>query len=169
MNPVNKPSKVYIVFGVSGCGKSTIGKMLAEEKGLSHYDADDYHPQANLDKMGAGIPLNDSDRLPWLLNLSDQIGRWAANGGAVLSCSALKEKYRQMLSTHTDRLQWIMLKGSREMIAGRMQSRTDHFFDVKLLDSQFADLEEPGYGLKIDITQSPKDIIENIERELDNE
>ena len=162
-------SNVYVVFGVSGCGKTTVGKLLAAEFGIKHFDADDFHPQSNVDKMSSGIPLNDQDRLPWLLNLSDKLEEWSLNGGAVLSCSALKEKYRQMLSSKADDVQWIWLEGSRELIASRMKARKNHYFSVELLDSQIRDLEEPEYGIKISIETGPEKIINQIIKELKNE
>ena len=159
-------SKVYIVFGVSGCGKSTIGKLLSRKLEISHYDADDFHPQANVDKMSSGRPLNDEDRLPWLLNLSEQIDKWSLNGGAVLSCSALKEKYRQILSSKTNTIEWIHLKGPKELIEQRMEARKDHYFSAAMLDSQISDLEEPEYGIKINVALDPEEIIKQIEKDL---
>jgi len=154
--------EVYIVFGVSGSGKSTIGKLLANRLKIPHFDADDFHPKANLDKMKSGQPLNDGDRAPWLERLSTEIGAWSQAAGAVLSCSALKEKYRQQLSSKADDVRWVLLLGEKEVLAERLAARKGHFFNPKLLDSQFKDLEIPTYGCHVDVKDAPDKIIEDI-------
>lgn len=153
---------VYIVFGVSGSGKSTIGKLLAGELAVKHIDADAYHPQTNIDKMGRGEALDDEDRWPWLCKLADELGTWSQQKNVVLSCSALKEKYRVLLASGCKDIKWIYLEGERELIEHRLRQRKDHFFNIKLLDSQFRDLEIPNYAYRVSITNTPEEIIEMI-------
>lgn len=134
---------VIIVMGVSGSGKTHVGKLLAEALSLPFYDADDFHPLSNVAKMEQGNSLTDADRMPWLAILAGKISEWNAQGGAVLACSALKESYRVQLSeNYTANVRFAYLQGSKELILNRMLAR-DHFFPPELLDSQFADLEEP--------------------------
>ena len=156
---------VYIVCGVAGSGKSTIGKLLAERLDLSHFDADDFHPKANINKMFRGDPLDDEDRYPWLHALADKISIWAQEGGAVLSCSALKENYRALLGSNHSEIIWIFLDGSRELIMQRLEDRKGHFFDKTLLDAQFQDLEVPDYALQVSIEHAPEEIIDIIIKE----
>ncbi|TVR16873.1 MAG: gluconokinase [Balneolaceae bacterium] len=155
---------VYIVMGVSGCGKTTIGKMLAEEKNLPFFDADDFHPEENVEKMRNVIPLNDEDRKPWLLNLSQKISEWNRSGGAVLACSALKESYRKLLISKSgqNQVQFIYLQGSKGLISERMKIRTGHYMPAELLDSQFKDLEEPKNALTVSINSDPESISNEI-------
>ena len=143
----------FIVMGVSGSGKSTVGKALAERLGWDFFDADDFHPQANIAKMAAGSPLNDSDRSPWLGALSDQLFA-SLNAGRhpVLACSALKESYRKQLMEGKARVEVIYLKGSYELLWARMSGRHGHFMKPEMLKSQFATLEEPQNALIIDIS-----------------
>ena len=134
---------IAVVFGVAGVGKTTIGKLLAKELGWQFYEADDFHPPANIDKMKQGEPLTDEDRQPWLERLRERVERsLAANENAVLACSALKKKYRDRLRVNRD-VKFVFLRGDRARIAAQLKRRGGHFFDPKLLDSQFADLEEP--------------------------
>ncbi len=156
---------VIIVMGVSGCGKTTIGKKLAEHLQLPFHDADDYHPQTSIDKMRNGIPLTDEDRLPWLRKLVEKIKVWESQGSAVLACSALKESYRQMLRTVPD-IVWVYLDGSRETILERLQARTEHYLAPTLLDSQLEALEKPAYGIHVDISLSPERIVNEIINKL---
>ena len=132
---------VYILMGVSGCGKSTVGEKLAKSLGIAFQDGDSFHPQANLEKMAGGKALNDKDRRPWLQSLAEHILQWNKGSGAVLACSALKEKYRAILSQYGGVI-FIFLKGPRALIAKRMKER-DHFMPLSLLDSQFSELEIP--------------------------
>lgn len=158
---------VIIVMGVSGSGKTHIGEMLAEERQVPFYDADHFHTQNNVDKMEKGIPLTDADRLPWLTILANQIREWNQEGGAVLACSALKEAYRERLSQdYTADVQFVYLKGSEELILSRMHAR-QHFFPPHLLDSQFADLEEPERAVTVNIKQTPEEIVEEIDNALE--
>ena len=153
---------VIIVMGVSGSGKTYIGKLLAEILSLPFHDADNFHTPGNVHKMEHSIPLTDADRGPWLTLLADHVDRWNQDGGIVLACSALKESYRELLSHHyTADVQFVYLKGSKELILSRMRAR-EHFFPPQLLDSQFADLEEPKQAITVDIDQTPKAIVEEI-------
>ncbi len=162
---------VYVVMGVSGCGKTTIGKMLGEVKNLPFYDADDFHPDENVEKMRNGIPLDDQDRLPWLTILAQNISEWNRSGGAVLACSALKQNYRDILtSTSGDRdVQFIYLKGSKELISGRLKKRSGHYMPADLLDSQFNDLEEPEDAATVSVSADPGTILKEILNKTDRE
>ena len=132
---------ILLVMGVSGSGKTTIGALLAGRLGWTYAEADDFHPPANVEKMHAGIPLTDEDRRPWLEAIAAWIDRQENPG--VVTCSALKRRYRDMLRKDPERVGLIYLEGSRELIGRRMAARHGHFFPQKLLDSQFADLEPP--------------------------
>ena len=150
-----------VVMGVSGCGKSTVGKMLAQRLEAKFIDGDDLHPEENKAKMAAGISLNDEDRWPWLA----KVGQSLAQGEkVVIACSALKRKYRERILEEAPNTVFVHLDGSREVLAERMSSRLNHFMPVTLLDSQLATLEplefdEP--GLKIDIDQPVENIVES--------
>lgn len=150
--------KTYLIMGVSGSGKTTIGKLLAQQLHLPFYDADDFHPEANKLKMASGIPLNDADRIPWLQTLQRAIQTWPQ--GAVLACSALKESYRQILS-EGNKLECIFLKGDYETLWKRMEERT-HFMKPELLQSQFDILEPPSYGIHISVIDTPEKILSEI-------
>jgi gluconokinase len=143
----------FIVMGVSGSGKSTLGQALAERLGWDFFDADDFHPPENIAKMAAGIPLNDSDRTPWLTSLSDLLlFVLKAERHPVLACSALKESYRQQLLAGTNGVEVIYLKGSYELIQERMSGREGHFMKPEMLKSQFSTLEEPKNALILDVS-----------------
>lgn len=133
---------ILLLIGVSGSGKTTIGAMLAGRLGWTYAEADDFHPAANIDKMRAGIPLNDDDRRPWL----EATAAWMRDqtGPAVVTSSALKRKYRDLLREGRPDLRLVYLEGDRDLIGKRLAARHGHFFPKKLLDSQFADLEPPG-------------------------
>lgn len=153
-------------MGVSGCGKSSIGAMLAQELGVQFHEGDSFHPAANVAKMSAGIPLTDADRVDWLERLCGVIRQSAASGeGMVLSCSALKRRYRDQLRAADPSLRFAHLEGDRELIAQRMQSREGHYMPLSLLDSQLADLEplqEDEAGLRLDIRQEPAQLVQAI-------
>lgn len=150
-------SQRWVVMGVSGCGKSAIGSLLAERLGIVHFEGDSDHPPANIEKMGAGIPLDDDDRKGWLLLLQARLKQAADDGqGLVVSCSALKRRYRDLLRAGDPGLVFVHLVGDRALIAARMQARPNHFMPVKLLDSQLNDLEplqpdERGIALNIEL------------------
>lgn len=149
-------------MGVSGTGKSTVGKLLAEKLSLPYYDADDFHPPSNVEKMSSGQPLNDVDRKPWLHTLAKHIHDWNSKRGAVLACSALKQSYRDLLTSKSPDVQFIFLKGSKGTILQRMKIRSNHYMPPELLDSQFEALEEPAEAIDISIDQPPKEIINQI-------
>jgi len=149
-----------IVMGVSGSGKTSVGKTLAEKLGWNFYDADNFHPPANITKMKNGIPLDDSDRAPWLDALHDLISsNLKQNQPSVLACSALKERYRQKLMDGNDGMRLVYLKGSYELIWSRMSARKDHYMKPEMLQSQFEALEEPTNALVVDIALSMDEIL----------
>jgi len=150
-------------MGVSGVGKTTVGKALAKHLQFPFYDADDFHPKINIDKMTNGIPLNDEDRWPWLDHIAAEMSNWLKNG-AVLACSALKEIYRKRLTppNFQNNIQWVYLNGNYSTIAERLAKRRAHFFNPDLLKSQFETLESPDYGLKISISSTIDEIVQNI-------
>lgn len=151
-------SRHFLIMGVSGCGKTTVGKRLAEETGAVFLDADDFHPAANLAKMAAGQPLTEEDRQPWLAMIAEKI-RTLADAPFVLACSALRESYRQQLLAACPGMKIIHLHGSRELLLERMQQRQDHFMPASLLDSQLATLEPPAAALRLDIALTPQEIV----------
>ncbi len=154
---------IIYIMGVSGSGKTTIGKNLAAKIGFPFFDGDDFHSAANKEKMTAGIPLTDEDREDWLMHMNQAARDEAKLAGAVLACSALKEKYRSILSSGiTIPLYWVFLEGSFELIRKRMEERKDHFMPPGLLASQFGALEIPGTCIAIDISKSPDEIVETI-------
>ncbi|MEQ9426651.1 MAG: gluconokinase [Cyclobacteriaceae bacterium] len=154
---------IFIVCGVAGSGKTTIGSHLADKLNLPFYDADDFHPENNIEKMKLGRPLTDADRVVWLRQLSIRVVKWENDGGAVLACSALKEFYRQILiPIETDKVKWIVLHGTKELIADRIKKRKGHFFDITLLDSQFEIFENPSYGWHYNIEYQADEIAEAI-------
>jgi len=157
---------VFIVMGVSGCGKTTVGKLLAGRIAFPFHDADDFHSQGNLEKMNNGVPLTDEDRVPWLFDLAVHVAQWNRHGGAVLACSALKKQYRDMLDWNgKEEVAYIHLKGDRDLILGRMKDRTDHFFPPSLLESQFRNYFKKSDRQK-GVTGS--NLLIMLERRLDN-
>ena len=153
----------YVVMGVSGTGKSTIGKLLSDRTGWNFYDADDFHPITNIVKMKGGIPLTDEDRLPWLQKLEELITcNLQSNSPGILACSALKSNYRQILRNGRSEVVFIYLRGDYNCIQTRVQHRTGHFMSSDLLRSQFDTLEEPRDALVIDVSQTPEAIVEEI-------
>ena len=158
-----KPS-VILVMGVSGCGKTTVGKSLAKRLKGSFLDADDLHPAANIKKLSRGEPLNDEDRWPWLDAVADSTQSHVEPHPLVLACSALKEFYRDRLQLGESPI--IFLNGPREIIEDRLSSRCGHFMSSKLLDSQLEILEAPQNAINILINESPDRIVDQIVRAL---
>ena len=153
-------------MGVAGCGKSTIGAMLAHELGWDFYDADDFHSESNRMKMTKNIPLTDEDRTDWLDSLRSLIGQNIQNEKSiVLACSALKKSYRDILMIN-EQVEFIYLRGTYEQIEARLLQRSGHFMSAKMLASQFDILEEPQDALTIDITHTPQEIISIIRKGL---
>jgi gluconokinase len=149
-------------MGVSGAGKTTVGKLLAAQLPCAFADADDYHSPANVQKMSAGIPLTDADRAPWLEALRRLIACWIAGGEtAVLACSALKEKYREHLNLGGE-VCFVYLKVSPAALRDRLRRRRGHFMTEAMLDSQIADLEEPAHAIIVDGDPLPAVIVTEI-------
>lgn len=158
---------VVVVMGVSGSGKTTVGELLAARLGCEFADADDYHPRANVEKMRAGVALTDADRSPWLDTLRELIlDRLARGGDLVLACSALRSAYRDRLLAADPRIRIVYLRGDRELIRQRLAQRTGHYMNPRLLDDQFAVLEEPDGALVFDIAPAPDAIVSGIEHSL---
>lgn len=159
---------VVVVMGVAGTGKSTIGPLLAARLGVPYAEGDDFHPQASIDKMSAGVPLDDADRWPWL----DAVGAWAEGWhglGGVVGCSALKRSYRDRLRAAAPGLVFVHLTGSRRLIEDRMALRRGHFMPPALLGSQFATLQPldaDEAGIAVDVSGSPERIAERAARAL---
>jgi gluconokinase len=152
---------VLIVMGVSGSGKTTVGQALARRLGYEFVEGDEFHSRANREKMHAGLPLSDADRAPWLEILRSRIATlMARHGNAVVTCSALKHAYREVLSR--DGVRFIYLKASADVVRGRLARRRRHFFNPALLDSQFAALEEPRDAIVVDANQSDLDVVNDI-------
>jgi gluconokinase len=150
-------------MGVSGCGKTTVGKALAEKLGWEFYDADDFHPRDNIAKMRNGTPLDDYDRALWLDSLHILISNCLKkNKPGVFACSALKERYRRTWLSGNPGLLVVYLKGDYDLIWGRMISRTDHYMKPEMLKSQFDALEEPMNALIVDISHSVDEIVAKI-------
>ena len=160
---------IIIVLGVSGAGKTTVGKLLAQELGWRFVEGDDFHPAANVEKMRNGIPLTDEDRRPWLTSLRELIERCLAAGeNAVLACSALKKKYRSYLRVN-EKVKFVYLRGDYELVAGQLRERHGHFMDPQLLRSQFEALEEPEpdeAAIVIELGRSPQELVREIKSKL---
>ena len=153
---------IYIVMGVSGCGKSTIGKLLAATLKIPFFDGDDFHPEANVQKMASGLPLNDEDRKGWLQKLNEIAIEHKASG-AVIACSALKETYRNTLKENLEKqMVFVYLKGTFEEINARLKERQGHYMPIELLKSQFETLEAPADAIQVSINHSPDEIISEI-------
>jgi len=157
---------IIVLMGVTGSGKTTVGRLLAEALGWTYADADDFHSELNIEKMKVGIPLNDADRKPWLESLGQLVRDCLIrNEDAVLACSALKESYRAFLLLD-EQVKLVYLKGDYRVIKERLAQRRGHYMDPALLDSQFEALEEPLEGLRIDASSDPHAIISIIRNGL---
>jgi len=152
-------------MGVAGAGKTTIGELLARKLGWSFYDADDFHPKENIEKINKGIPLTDDDRLPWLGAIRYLIEE--LNAPAVIACSALKQAYRDMLGEGGSDIRFVYLAGGVELIKDRLRERKGHFAGAQILESQLSALEEPENILTEDISRNPESIVEDIIRKLE--
>lgn len=167
--PIPSPyaaSRRWVVMGVSGCGKSEIGRRLAARTGARSIEGDEFHSPANIEKMRAGIPLDDADRHAWLLSLQTQLRTARERGEAVvLSCSALKRRYRDLLREADPDLTFVHLQGSRDLIASRMQARSGHYMPLSLLESQCRDLEPlqaDEKGAQFDIATPPDSLVDQV-------
>lgn len=152
---------VLVIMGVVGSGKTTVGTLLAQKLGWEFADADDFHPAENIRKISEGIPLTDADRAPWLAAMRNSIEQWQREGkSVVLACSALKHFYREELRAGDVR--FVHLKGDAQLIAQRLHVRRGHFATDSILESQFADLQEPQDALAVSIAQTPQSIVDEI-------
>ena len=160
--------RIIVLMGVSGCGKTVVGKALAKRLNLPFVEGDDFHSTENIAKMSAGIPLDDDDRLDWMSAIREVMQ--LQNGSAIVSCSALKRKLRSFLSEIPKAVQFVYLQGDRQLLEKRITSRTGHFFDPKLLDSQLSSLEEPSPeegAITMEITESVEKIVATIHTSLE--
>lgn len=158
---------IILLMGVAGSGKTTIGLQLATALGWDFRDADDFHPPLNVAKMAAGLPLDDRDRLPWLEAIRAHIDACLARGeSAVVTCSALKESYRQLLIGNPAQVKLVHLSGDPDVIFARLRQRQGHFMKPAMLQSQLATLEPPADAFTVDIALSPAEIVARIRRAL---
>ena len=161
---------ILVVMGVSGSGKTTVAAMLAGALGAEFLEGDDLHPRSNVEKMKGGMPLTDADRWPWLEAIAARIDAWRAQGKAgVVTCSALKRAYRDVLIGDRREVRLVYLRGSHELIHARMAARHEHFMPVALLNSQFGTLEEPGPDerpIVVDVGGTPGEIAAEVIRQL---
>ena len=154
---------IIVIMGITGVGKSTVGELLAARCDMTFYDADDHHPAANVEKMRAGIPLQDGDRWPWLDRLNALLREaQARHQNVVLACSALKESYRDRLTAGCDDVRYVLLTGAAQLIRERLAARKGHYMNPALLDSQLATLETPAACLALDIADTPEVLAERI-------
>ena len=162
---------IAIVMGVSGSGKTTVAVLLAAALGCQFQEGDDLHPAANVKKMHGGTPLTDADRWPWLQRIAEEIDGWRTRGeSGVMTCSALKRTYRDIIVGNRPDVTLVYLKGSRDLIHRRMAARHGHFMPVALLDSQFATLQEPTldeHPIVVDVGGRPAEIVEEIVHQLE--
>jgi gluconokinase len=162
---------IAVVMGVSGSGKTTVAVLLAAALGCVFQEGDDLHPAANVKKMRGGTPLTDADRWPWLQKIAEEIDGWRARGeSGVMTCSALKRSYRDVVIGNRPDVTLVYLKGSHDLIHRRMAARHEHFMPVALLDSQFATLQEPTadeHPITVDVDGRPVEIAEQIVHRLE--
>ena len=165
-------SLIVVVMGVSGSGKSTVAALLAGALGCHFQEGDDLHPRENVEKMRSGTPLTDADRLPWLRKIAEEIDGWRARRECgVLTCSALKRSYRNIIIGDRDDVVLVYLKGSPDLIHRRMAARHEHFMPIALLDSQFETLEEPTPDERpiiVDVGGKPAELAHEIVRQLED-
>ena len=159
-------NRIIYIMGVSGTGKTTIGNLLSQKIHIPFFDADDLHSPANKEKMRSGQPLNDEDRQEWLQKIHELAIEHMQLNGAIIACSALKEKYRTILNDKIQEPLWIFLQGSYEMIYRRLKERKGHYMPASLLQSQFDNLEIPNNAVKISIENTPGEIVELICKKL---
>ena len=161
---------VVVMMGVSGVGKTTVGRRLAEALGYGYAEGDAYHPPANVEKMRSGQPLDDDDRWPWLRAMAADIDRWLADGtGMVLACSALKRRYRDLLIGDRPGVRLVQLTGDETLIRQRIEARPDHYMPPTLLSIQLATLEPPStdeHPIVVDVLAAPESCVETIRRAL---
>jgi carbohydrate kinase (thermoresistant glucokinase family) len=158
---------VLILIGPMGCGKTTIGKLLADRLGWPFHDGDDFHPRENVEKMRSGVALTDQDRKAWLEILSENIKLWLQQGqDTILACSALKQAYRDTLGINQKNVISVYLKGSSELLRERIEARRHPYMNKELLNSQLAILEEPADGITVDISTTPEIVVESIIKNL---
>ncbi len=153
-------------MGPAGCGKTTVGELLAAQLSWDFFDGDNFRSPANIEKMSRGVPLNDDDRIPWLSSIREAMLQWQAQGrNVVLACSALKRSYRELLQINSI-VKLVYLKGSYELLRERLRSRKGHYASEQILAGQFADLEEPADAITINAAQSPEQIVAKIRERL---
>lgn len=156
---MSRSTSVFIIMGVSGTGKNTIGELLSKKLDIPFFDGDDFHPEVNIQKMRSGTPLTDTDRLEWLLALN-QLAKEHNTKGAVIACSALKASYRDILKEGMgENLKFIYLQGTFELVRSRMEKRSEHFMPIHLLKSQFQTLEPPKDAITVSIKDNPERIM----------
>ncbi len=157
---------IFFIMGVSGTGKTTIGKLLAKENHIPFFDGDDYHPKENIKKMSSGNALNDDDRFGWLAKLN-KLAIENKTRGAVIACSALKEKYRNQLRNGIEsETVFVYLNGTYSEVKSRLENRKGHFMPLELLKSQFETLEPPTNQIVVTISKRPEEIIKDILNQL---
>src|SRR6478735_4698559 len=158
---------IILLMGVAGSGKTTIGRLLATQLGWPYHEADDFHSAANKAKMGRGQPLDDTDRAPWLAAIRAAMDDCSAHSrSAVFTCSALKERYRHVLTNGLPGARLVFLTGDPALLLARLQGRTGHYMKAGMLDSQFAILEPPRDALTLDVQLTPAELVAEIRRAL---
>ena len=153
---------IIVLWGVAGSGKSTVAAELAHRLQCDVFDADDFHPKSNIQKMAEGRPLNDTDRQPWLAELRQLVDRYDKDEAAVLACSALKVSYRETLGFEESYVRSVLLTGNYELIAKRLANRRGHFMPADLLRSQFEALETTHTGLTLDVSKTANELVDEI-------
>jgi len=157
---------IVLLMGPAGSGKTTVGELLASQLGWEFADGDSFHSPANIEKMARGVPLDDNDRIPWLYAIREAMEQWTAQQrNVVLACSALKKIYREFLQINSS-VKLVYLKGTYELLRGRLHARKGHYATEQILKSQLADLEEPADAITIDVARSPEEIVLEIRRQL---